>query len=117
MLGAALAGGGSMTGLNLEVVSTTSGPESLIIAGQFNPGLVILDVNLLEVGGERVLSLLKQKMPDNKSKVLLVSGDQDALASGVEQGADGCLAKPFTPQDLVGKVINLLGIERRRRQM
>ncbi|MBA4386997.1 MAG: hypothetical protein C0404_03385 [Verrucomicrobia bacterium] len=103
------------SGLHLDVKSTTDGLESLIIAGQFNPGLVILDVELVEIGGGKVLESLKQRTPNGGGKVLMISGNQDALKNIMEKGADDSLAKPFTAQDLVKKVVSLLGIERRGR--
>lgn len=101
--------------LNLDVRSTLSGLEALIIAGQFKPNLVILDVNMAEVGGMRVLTVLREKMPDSQGKVLLISGDPDALKDYKEKGADDCLNKPFLSADLIKKTVDLLGIERRRR--
>lgn len=101
--------------LNLDVKSTTNALESLIIAGQFNPNLVILDVNLAEIGGEMVLKSLKEKMAGNVGKVLMISGNQDALKNVRELGADDSLVKPFSRSELVWKMSRLLGIETRKR--
>lgn len=101
--------------LNLDIKSTFSGLEGLIIAGQFNPDLVILDVNMVEVGGMKVLSLFREKMYQGCGKVLLMSGDENALKEYKEKGADDFLAKPFTSADLIKKLVSLLKIERRRR--
>ncbi|MFC1498786.1 ATP-binding protein [Verrucomicrobiota bacterium] len=101
--------------LNIEVKSTLSGLESLIISGQFNPNLVILDVHLTEIEGEQVLASLKDSMPGNSGKVLLMSGDVESLKELGEQGADDYLVKPFSSNDLIRKVVTLLGIERRKR--
>lgn len=101
--------------LHLDVQSTTDGLESPIMAGQFNPRLVILDVDLVEIGGKNVLELLRQKMPNGGGKVLILSGNQAVPENIGENGADDFLAKPFTSQDLVRKVVSLLGIERRGR--
>jgi two-component system alkaline phosphatase synthesis response regulator PhoP len=100
--------------LNLDVKSTQSGLESLIIAGQYKPDLVILDVNLADVGGKKVLELLKQRAPSESCKILMISGNVESLSDFVERGADDCLSKPFSATDLVRKVVNLLKIERRR---
>lgn len=101
--------------LNLEVKSTVNALESLIIAGQFNPDLVILDVHLAEVGGEQILASIKEEMPKDSGKVLTISGDIAALTELDEQGADDHLEKPFSAQDLIHKVVTLLGIERRKK--
>ncbi len=99
--------------LNLDVRQTQNALDALVLAGQFNPHLVILDVHLAELKGEDVLASLKQKMPDNVGKVLAISGDADALQKLSKQGADDYLEKPFTSQDVVRKAVKLLGIERR----
>ena len=100
--------------LNLEVESSLNALESLIVAGQFGPHLVILDVHLAETDGKDILGLLKKKMPEGASKVLMISGDAYALTEMRDKGADDYLAKPFSSQVLIQKVVTLLGIERRQ---
>ena len=101
--------------LNLEIKSTTNGLESLVIAGQFNPHLVILDLHLAEVEGHQVLESLKQKMPSGQGRILAISGDAELLEESVARGADDYLEKPFSAKELVQKTVALLKIERRSR--
>lgn len=68
-------------------------------------GLVILDLILPELSGEEVYRLLKGLAPE--VAVLLVTGREDrarALAPGAP-----LLAKPFTPDELIDAVAELLG--------
>lgn len=97
--------------LKLEVKSTLSGFDSLIIAGEFKPNLIILDIHLAEVGGEQILLSLKQRTGQNHCKVLVISGDVPLLTEIVKQGADDMLAKPFSSDDLLNKVRIMLGAE------
>lgn len=92
--------------LKLEVKSTLSGLEALVIAGEFKPNLVILDIHLADVGGEQVLFSLRQRA----FKILVISGNVPFLAEVAKQGADDYLAKPFVRNDLLDKVRFLLGI-------
>lgn len=92
--------------LKLEVKSSLSGFEALVIAGEFKPNLVILDLHLADVGGEQVLLSLRQRA----FKILAISGDASLLDEVAKQGADDFLAKPFMPNDLLDKVQFLLGI-------
>ncbi len=103
------------SGLNLETRSTMNGLESLIIAGQFNPDLVILDLHLAEVRGQQILKSIKGKISQKTGKVLIISGDVDSLADIQKHGADDCLEKPFSREQMIQKIVNLLGIERRNR--
>ncbi|MDD5679345.1 MAG: response regulator [Kiritimatiellae bacterium] len=92
--------------LKLEVKSSLSGFEALVIAGEFNPDLVILDIHLADVRGEQVLFSLHQR----DSKILIISGDTASLAEVIKKGADDYLAKPFMPNELLDKIQFLLGI-------
>ena len=92
--------------LKLEVKSSLSGFEALVIAGEFKPNLVILDIHLADVEGEQVLLSLRQR----DFKILAISGDVPLLTEVAKQGADDYLAKPFMPNDLLDKVQFLLGI-------
>lgn len=92
--------------LKLEVKSSLSGFDALVIAGEFKPNLVVLDIHLADVRGEQLLLSLCQR----NFKILAISGDVPLLTEVVKQGADDYLAKPFMPNDLLDKVQFLLGI-------
>lgn len=69
-----------------------------------NPGLVLMDLRIPEIGGENAIGLIKKNRDTMNIPVILFSAD-----SGVEQalertGANGILKKPFEIDDLV-KVI------------
>ncbi len=102
--------------LPLDLRTTINGLDALVIAGQFNPNLVILDYHLAEVEGMKVLASLKDTLRAGAGKVLVISGDADALGAAQSCGADDFLMKPFTSGELVRKVVGLLGVERRRRR-
>ena len=97
--------------LNLEVKTSVSGLESLILAGEFRPDLVILDLHLSDIGGKRILELLRQKMPSERSRILMVSGYDSPGGGDNTTPPDDFLRKPFTSEALVRKVTTLLGLE------
>ncbi|MDI6775276.1 MAG: ATP-binding protein [Verrucomicrobiota bacterium] len=101
------------SGLNLEVRSAHGGMEALITAGEFHPHLVILDVHIGDVDGQQVLASLKETTETHAGKVLMISGDAEALAK--TRKADAHLNKPFQARDLIRNVVSLLGIERMAR--
>jgi signal transduction histidine kinase/CheY-like chemotaxis protein len=102
------------SGLKFDIKTTGSSVDSLVIAGQFRPHLVILDIHFEELQGDHVLRSLRRIMPEDPPKVLLISGSRGALRRVDTSIADGFLEKPFGGDDLVRKVVMLLGIERRK---
>ncbi len=101
--------------LDLEVQTSRSSIQALLDIGELQPDLVVLDVHLADLAGQRVLTALRRKPETQTLKILAVSGDPDALAEC--RDADAVLAKPFSSHDFVQKVVQLLGIERRARRV
>lgn len=70
---------------------------------EWNPHLLLLDVNVNGEDGRELCARLKSREEQKELKVLLMSGDEKALEHAYE--ADGCIAKPFDTALLV-KTIN-----------
>lgn len=99
------------TDLNLEIKSTLSGPESLIIATDFKPNLIMLDMVMPDIETGEILPSLKRKMADSSSTILIMSDKKMAVTELREHGADDFLTKPFLTNELVRKVKLLLRVE------
>jgi len=64
------------------------------------PALILLDLNIPEIGGKAVIQQLK-KMDDTKNiPVILFSGEEKLAEIASELKADGYLKKPFDITDL-----------------
>ncbi|GFO56125.1 hypothetical protein GMSM_31320 [Geomonas sp. Red276] len=74
------------------------------------PDLIMLDVVMPLMSGDKKLRLLKSRDKSRHIPVLLISSkDEDELSRLVDtHGADGYLAKPFTAEQLVATVKNLI---------
>lgn len=85
--------------LNYQVESAEDGRSALVVFEQFNPDLVILDVNLPDVIGYN----LCQEM-QNRTKVFVLMltsrADEADKIRGFSQGADDYLTKPFSLGEL-----------------
>ena len=85
--------------LNYQVESAEDGRSALVVFEQFNPELVILDVNLPDVNGYN----LCQEM-QNRTKVFVLMltsrADEADKIRGFSQGADDYLTKPFSLAEL-----------------
>ena len=97
--------------LNYQVESAEDGRSALVIFEQFNPELVILDVNLPDVFGYN----LCQEM-QNRTKVFVLMltsrADEADKIRGFSQGADDYLTKPFSLAELQARLGAILKRQR-----
>ncbi len=89
---------------NFEVEAATDGRTglSLAVGGDFN--LILLDIMLPEIDG---LEICRKVRETSNIPVLLVSAKKDDLDKirGLGYGADDYIVKPFSPSELVARVI------------
>lgn len=84
-----------------RLVEAVDGSEALDVAWREHPDVVLLDVGLPKLSGIDVCRALKTS--PTPPHVILITGD--AQADGIEaSGADGVIAKPFLPAELVDQV-------------
>jgi len=65
--------------------------------------LLILDINLPDIDGFRVLQDVRT-FSNIPTIILTVRGKEDDQTKGLEMGADDYIVKPFRPRDLVARV-------------
>ena len=95
----------------MECLHVETAEEALERLGEWNPDLVILDINLPGMDGYEFLHHYRKL---SQAPVLIVSArdaDEDIIA-GLGYGADEFVTKPFSPRVLVARVRAIL----RRRQ-
>jgi CheY-like chemotaxis protein len=97
-----------------QVYEAGRGDEAWNLIQQYRPSLVILDGQMPDRGGERVLSAIKKDPELQHTRViLLTSGVQKAeVRRGLAARADFYLSKPFLPRDLLTLVWKALGRQR-----
>ena len=92
---------------NYWVTAVGDGQEALDEFGKHHFDLVILDLMLPHVPGERVCRVIR----DSSSTpiiMLTAKGEVEDRIIGLELGADDYLIKPFSPRELVARVRALL---------
>jgi twitching motility two-component system response regulator PilH len=93
-----------------RIVTAVDGEDALAKALAEKPSVIVLDVVLPKKNGFQVCRQLKTT-PDTKDiKILLLtskSQDSDRFW-GLKQGADGYMTKPFTEDELLTSVGNLV---------
>ena len=63
------------------------------------PDLILLDINMPEMDGFEVLSMIQEKHSDKSIPVIFLTADNDADTENrcLERGALDFIAKPFVP--------------------
>jgi DNA-binding response OmpR family regulator len=79
----------------LRPVEARNGPETVVVASEECPDLIVLDVGLPGQSGFDVLAELRDKPATHNTPVLLVSGSTNIHESGHAFEADGVFHKPL----------------------
>ncbi|MBX3060271.1 MAG: response regulator transcription factor [Anaerolineae bacterium] len=68
-----------------------------------SPDLIVLDLNLPKLDG---LGVCRHIRAHDKTPIIILSvrGSDEAIVTGLEQGADDYIVKPFSPSQLVARI-------------
>lgn len=93
-----------------RVSTAASGTEALEAARDEQPALIVLDLMLPELSGFQVLERLRADkiLADIPVLMLTARREEPDRVQGLSLGADDYLVKPFSPQELVLRVRNIL---------
>lgn len=93
-----------------EIVEANDGLDGLLKAEFAQPDLMILDLMMPDVDGERVLDQLRSDPNLSGIPVLVVSGKYEALDRLKDLlGDDNVFPKPFEPTRLLDRIGSLIG--------
>lgn len=85
------------------VIQATSGIEALKKQNEFNPDLLILDLMLPDISGEKVCERIREES-DVPIIMLTAKSSEESILNGYSVGSDDYVTKPFSPKQLVAKV-------------
>ncbi|MBP8303680.1 MAG: response regulator [Phycisphaerae bacterium] len=93
-----------------DVRTASSGYEAGIATQQFRPDLILLDYMLPDVNGNVVCQTIRKNPEFENIRVIIVSGviRQDEIDQLLKSGAQGFVKKPFTIDELTGKIVSVL---------
>ena len=93
-----------------EVRTASSGYDAGVLTQEFQPDLIILDYMLPDVNGNVVCKTIKQNAAFEHMKIIIVSGvvNQSEIEQLLKVGADAFLKKPFSIDELVENMAELL---------
>ncbi len=90
-----------------EVAVAVDGEEALQVFQEQSPDLVVLDIMMPKLNGLQVCRELR-KTTDVPIIILSALGDVGDRIQGLELGADDYLSKPFSPNELEGRIQAIL---------
>ena len=96
-----------------DVITATDGEEALAKAQREKPDLIVMDVMMPRLDGYETCRRLKSDPSTKDIPVLLLTarGREEDRRLGLESGANDYITKPFSPNKLIGRVSDLLGIK------
>jgi HAMP domain-containing protein/CheY-like chemotaxis protein/signal transduction histidine kinase len=98
-----------------KVLVATRGTEALMLAREFHPTAVSLDVSLPDMLGWTVLNHLKQSPDTRHIPVQMLTANED-WHHGLSHGAFAFVTKPNTPEDLAAAIDRVRDYSRPRRK-
>jgi two-component system phosphate regulon response regulator PhoB len=89
-----------------RVFEARDGEEGLLIAGEVNPDLVILDWMLPQLSGIEVCRRLRSRGEMRNVPVIMLTarGEETDRIRGLDTGADDYIVKPFSMSEMLARV-------------
>ena len=93
-----------------RVATAVDGAEALESIQEFKPHLVILDVMMPKLDGYEVCRIMREDFKMNQIPVIMLTarGDLGEKVKGLEGGANDYLIKPYSNEELLLRVKNVL---------
>jgi two-component system KDP operon response regulator KdpE len=87
----------------LRVITAPNGEDAMRLAEEQRPDIVLLDVLMPEMTGLEVMRRMRER--SDAPIILVTARDSEAdKVSGLEQGADDYIVKPFSPEELAARI-------------
>ena len=87
-----------------SVSEAYNGKQALEIFDKVNPTLVVLDLMLPDISGEEICITLRKK---SRVPIIMLTAkiQEEDILKGLNIGADDYVVKPFSPRQLVARVM------------
>ncbi|GAB4430788.1 MAG: response regulator [Anaerolineae bacterium] len=98
----------------VEILTADNGEAALEIIKAEHPRLVFLDVMMPRMNGFEVCQLVKRELKLDQIHIIMLTakGQEYDRQKGIEVGADMYMTKPFDPDEIVEKAVEVLQLER-----
>lgn len=93
-----------------EILTAADGPQALGLIAAFRPDLMLLDMEMPEMGGLEVLESGLKLVPAMSVVMLTAQSDISVANAALEKGARAYITKPIDPSRLRDEVRDILGL-------
>ncbi len=93
-----------LKGAGFSVVSVTTSEEIFSYLRLHKPSLILLDISLNGMDGEKIAKKIKRNPSTAKIPLLILSANPETEKIAKTTGADGFLQKPFDMEKLIATV-------------
>ena len=96
---------------DFQFTHASSGLEAIERLSLASFSLVVLDLNMPDIGGIEVLEFVRGQDTLRALPIIIVTtrGDETSRSKALAAGASRFMTKPFTPEAILGEVEGLLG--------
>ncbi|MDR2869252.1 MAG: response regulator [Deferribacteraceae bacterium] len=94
---------------NYEVLEAVSGEQVLEMLENVQPDVIVLDVRMAELSGVEVTDIIKKDPARKDIPIILLTANvsSEERESGLKAGAAAYMTKPFSPKELLEKIVEL----------
>ncbi|MGE3770452.1 MAG: response regulator [Bdellovibrionales bacterium] len=110
---------GAILGKHYQVIHAHDGLEGLETAQLQKPDLILCDIMMPRMDGQQFLTALRkeQRLADVPVIFLTAKGDDSLRAKLLKAGAQDYIVKPFTAEELLARMNNLIVSQKTRAQL
>lgn len=93
-----------------RVFTAKNGEESIKLAQQISPSLILMDVMMPQMDGIEACQIIRKELQMNQPIIAFLTARSEDYAqiAGFEAGADDYISKPIRPRLLISKIESLL---------
>ena len=95
-----------------EIRSARNGADAAVLAGSFNPDLILLDIMLPDLDGDEIFKSIRKEESLSKTRVVVVTAlsEKEWRDKMMKAGVDAFFTKPINIKRLMKKVKDLVGV-------
>lgn len=98
----------TLEGAGYRVLAAADGRAALGLLLAHPVDLALLDVNMPEISGFKLLKIMQKECPGTPSIILTAHGEEHDRVKGLELGADDYVVKPFSIAELLARIAAVL---------